>query len=59
MKTVLKKQKKKGEFKLDISNKFAAEYFNSQINNADLLILQGYEDKKVKDILTLSLSVFI
>lgn len=55
----IQKAKEKGQFKVDISNEFAAEYFNSQINNAALLIIQGHEDKKVKDILTLSLSVFI
>jgi len=51
--------KEKGQFKADISNKLAAEYFNAQINHATLLFEQGYEDKKVRDILILSLSIFI
>jgi len=48
-----------GQFKSDISTKLAAEYFNAQVNNAALLILEGKENKKVRDILILSLSVFI
>jgi AcrR family transcriptional regulator len=55
----IQKANEKGQFKVDMSNGFAAEYFNSQINNAALLIIKGHEGKKVKDILTLSLSVFI
>jgi AcrR family transcriptional regulator len=55
----IKKAKAKDQFKANISDELAAEYFNSQINNAALLIIQGHEKKKVKNILTLSLSVFI
>ena len=55
----IRQAKEKGQFKVNMSDEFAAEYFNSQINNAALLVTQGYEGKKVKAILTLSLSVFI
>ena len=55
----IKKAKAKGQIKSTISDELAAEYFNSQINNAALLIIQGHEKKKVKSILTLSLSIFI
>jgi len=55
----IQKAKDKGQFKATISNEAAAEYFDAQINNAALLIIQGHETKKVKDILTLSLSVFV
>ena len=48
-----------GQFKSDISTKLASEYFNAQVNNAALLILEGKENKKVRDILILSLSIFI
>jgi len=55
----IKKAKAKGHIKSTISDELAAEYFNAQINNAALLIIQGHEKKKVKSLLTLSLSIFI
>lgn len=58
-KKCIQKAKIKGQFKANISDELAAQYFNAQIINADLLIIQGQDEKQARDILILSLSVFL
>ncbi|PHR69332.1 MAG: hypothetical protein COA66_15145 [Arcobacter sp.] len=49
--------KEKGQLKTNITTELAVDYLNTQINNAALLLMQGKEEKKVKEILTLSFSI--
>ena len=49
--------KEKGQLKTNITTELAVDYLNTQINNAALLLMQGKEEKQVKEILTLSFSI--
>lgn len=54
----IKKAKSKGEFDLPLSSKFVARYIISQLDYAVSGLANGEKNNSVKDVLTLSLSVF-
>ena len=54
----IKKAKSKGEFDLPLSSKFVARYIISQLDYAVSGLANGEENNNIKDVLTLSLSVF-
>ena len=56
-KTWVEQSKLKNEFPSSISSQLAANYLDAQLNNALSQIANGEERSKVKEILTLSLSV--
>ena len=56
-KTWVEQSKLKNEFPSSISSQLAANYLDAQLNNALSQIANGEETSKVKEILTLSLSV--
>ena len=54
----IKKAKSKGEFDLPLSSKFVARYIISQLDYAISGLANGEENSNIRDVLTLSLSVF-
>ena len=54
----IKKAKSKGEFDLPLSSKFVARYIISQLDYAISGLANGEKNNNIKDVLTLSLSVF-
>ena len=54
----IKKAKSKGEFDLPLSSKFVARYIISQLDYAVSGLANGENNNNIKDVLTLSLSVF-
>ena len=54
----IKKAKSKGEFDLPLSSKFVARYIISQLDYAISGLANGEKNSNIKDVLTLSLSVF-
>jgi len=54
----IKKAKSKGEFDLPLSSKFVARYIISQLDYAISGLSNGEKNNYIKDVLTLSLSVF-
>ena len=54
----IKKAKSKGEFDLPLSSKFVARYIISQLDYAVSGLANGEKNNNIKDVLTLSLSVF-
>ena len=54
----IKKAKSKGEFNLPLSSKFVARYIISQLDYAISGLANGEKNNNIKDVLTLSLSVF-
>ena len=54
----IKKAKSKGEFDLPLSSKFVARYIISQLDYAISELANGEKNNNIKDVLTLSLSVF-
>ena len=54
----IKKAKSKGEFDLPLSSKFVARYIISQLDYAVSGLANGEKSNNIKDVLTLSLSVF-
>ena len=54
----IKKAKSKGEFDLPLSSKFVARYIISQLDYAISGLSNGEKNNNIKDVLTLSLSVF-
>ena len=54
----IKKAKSKGEFDFPLSSKFVARYIISQLDYAVSGLANGENNNNIKDVLTLSLSVF-
>ena len=54
----IKKAKSKGEFDLPLSSKFVARYIISQLDYAVSGLANGEKNNNIKDVLTLSLSIF-
>ena len=54
----IKKVKSKGEFDFPLSSKFVARYIISQLDYAISGLANGEKNNNIKDVLTLSLSVF-
>ena len=54
----IKKAKSKGEFDIPLSSKFVASYIISQLDYAVSGLANGEKNNNIKDVLTLSLSVF-
>ena len=54
----IKKAKSKGEFDFPLSSKFVARYIISQLDYAISGLSNGEKNNNIKDVLTLSLSVF-
>jgi AcrR family transcriptional regulator len=54
----IKKAKSKGEFDFPLSSKFVARYIISQLDYAVSGLANGEKNNNIKDVLTLSLSVF-
>ena len=54
----IKKAKTKGEFDFPLSSKFVARYIISQLDYAISGLANGEKNNNIKDVLTLSLSVF-
>ena len=54
----IKKAKSKGEFDFPLSSKFVARYIISQLDYAISGLANGEKNNNIKDVLTLSLSVF-